>query len=248
MDLIRIEDKGAVALVRLQNKVTNAINDQLVEELLDAIALVKDNYRGLVLCGGSKFFCIGLDLPVLLTKNRTQMNSFWDRFDAALMNLYSLPLPSAAAIAGHATAGGAILALTLDFRYVAEGRNLIGLNEVNIGVPVPILADLMLRQVVGDRVATRLMFGGDLIAPDNARRAGLVDDVRPEGELEIHAVDRIAALAQRPHRAFSIIKQNRTIAVLEQFLQHQESQKQALLDCWFTSDVQQMLHKAAEKF
>ena len=248
MDLISVEDQGAVALVRLQNNVTNAINPQLLEELLEAIAMIEGSFGGLVLAGGSKFFCIGLDLPALLNMNRRQMDAFWDRFDLALMTLYGLPMPSAAAIAGHATAGGAILALTQDFRYVAEGRNLIGLNEVNIGLPVPFLADLMLRQIVGERTATKLMFGGELISPHDAYRSGLVDDVRPENDLERHTVDKIAELAQRPRKAFSIIKQNRTMAVLEQFRQQQACQKQALLDCWFDADVQQMLHKAAEKF
>ena len=52
-------------------------------------------------------------------------------------------------VAGHAVAGGCVLALATDLRLIAAGKKLIGLNEVTIGLPVPYLADLALRQLVG---------------------------------------------------------------------------------------------------
>ena len=53
-------------------------------------------------------------------------------------------MPTACAIVGHATAGGAIFALSSDFRFMSTGRKFIGFNEVKIGVPVPYPADLFL--------------------------------------------------------------------------------------------------------
>jgi len=46
-------------------------------------------------------------------------------------------MPTACAVAGHATGGGNIFALAGDYRFMVEGRKVIGLNEVNLGVPVP---------------------------------------------------------------------------------------------------------------
>ena len=240
MEQISIEAHGDVALMRLQNGVTNAIGPQLVDDMIEAVAVVKDNFKGVVLCGGDKFFCIGLDLPALLTFKRVQMSHFWTRFDDAVWDLYSLPI--------HATAGGTILALTADFRYVAEGRRLLGLNEVNIGVPVPFLADLMLRQVVGDRVAAQMTLGGELIPPPDAHRIGLVDDVLPDGQVESHALERMAALAHKPQPAFGITKNNRILSVQDLFRGQRATRQAELLDCWFDGTVQKMLAEAAEKF
>ena len=248
MALIKIETHDSVALLRLNNGVINAISPPLLDELLEAVGLISENYRGTVIGGGDKFFCIGLDLPVLLTYDRDQMNLFWDRFDQAVLDLYSLSIPVAAAINGHATAGGAILALTADYRFVAEGRNLIGLNEVNIGLPVPFLADLMLRQVTGNRAANEMVYSGDLIQPDEALAIGLVDAILPENRIETQALEKMAELARKPQPAFEIIKNNRIESVRRQFARHRNEKKEKLLDCWFQPPVQEMLTQAAEVF
>ena len=65
--------------------------------------------------------------------------------------------------------------MACDYRFMAEGRRLIALNEVKIGVPVPYLADLMLRQIVSDRVAVEVEFRSGFLGPDDAGAAGLVD-------------------------------------------------------------------------
>jgi len=53
------------------------------------------------------------------------------------LRLFRLPLPVVAAVNGHAIAGGAILALCCDRRIVARGERLFGLNEVQVGLPLP---------------------------------------------------------------------------------------------------------------
>ena len=248
MNLIKIENHDSLALLRLENGVTNAISPLLVDELIEAIGIVEDNFKGAVLGGGDKFFCIGLELPTLLRYDREQMSLFWDRFDQALLSLYSLPIPLAAAINGHAVAGGAILAMTADYRYIAEGRNLIGLNEINIGLPVPFLADLILRQLIGDRAASNLIYGGDLSSPEDALALGLVDDILPENRVEAHALKNIALFADKPQPAFEMIKNNRTESVRRIFAQQRNTRKEELLDCWFRPAVKEMLIVAAEKF
>ncbi|MFH2057592.1 MAG: enoyl-CoA hydratase-related protein [Pseudomonadota bacterium] len=73
------------------------------------------------------------------------MVDFFQRFNQLTLDLYTLPLPTACAISGHAIGGRNILALTGDYRFMAEGKKRIGLNEIQLGVPVPYLADLILR-------------------------------------------------------------------------------------------------------
>ena len=173
MSKVDVEDRGSVAIVRLNNGVINAINTELIDDLSRAIHQVKTDFKGMVLAGGTKFFCIGLDLPVLLKLDRTGMNTFWDKFDQIIADLYTLPMPTACAVAGHAVAGGAIFSLTCDYRFMAAGRKFWGLNEIKIGVPVPYLPDLILRQVVGDRAATEVVYHGEMIEPQDALEIGL---------------------------------------------------------------------------
>ncbi|MEJ2219864.1 MAG: enoyl-CoA hydratase/isomerase family protein [Desulfobacterales bacterium] len=198
MSKVSLEVHDAVAVLRLNNGVTNAISSELVDDLLESVKQVKSEFNGMVLAGGEKFFCIGLDLPALLQLDQPDMIEFYGRFEQAFFDLYTLPVPTACAINGHATAGGAIFAMSCDFRFVSSGRRLIGLNEVKIGVPVPYLADLMLRQIVGDRCATDMMFSGKFVEPEEAKKIGLVDDVFEPEDLEEKAIAKIAELAALP--------------------------------------------------
>ncbi|MFZ0131927.1 MAG: enoyl-CoA hydratase/isomerase family protein [Desulfobacterales bacterium] len=248
MTTVAVEAQGMVALLRLTNGVTNAIGSTLVAELSGALTRVAAEFDGCVLAGGNKFFCIGLDLPELIRFDRKKMSRFWDDFDQVVLDLYCLPVPTAAAIAGHATAGGTILALGTDYRFIAAGRKLMGLNEITIGVPVPHLAALMLVRTVGERAARDLQYRGELIDPDTARNIGLVDEIGAEEKIEALAIEAIGAVADKPRGAFELIKRNRTEAVRREFESRRLEKKEEMLACWFQPSVQKLLGKAAEKF
>ena len=248
MKNITIEPKEKIAILRLTRGVTNAINPALVAECTEALQQIQQQYQGMVLTGGVKFLSIGLDLPALLPFDRTEMIAFWRQFDRMLLKLYTLPMPTACAVSGHATAGGTILAISCDFRYIAPGKRLMGLNEIMIGVPVPYLADLILRQVVGDRVATEMTYTGEFVDPEQAAARGLVDGIFAETDVETKTVEKVAAIAARVKKAFVFIKQSRVEEIEHRFEQYAESRLDRFLDCWFQPDVQELLHRAADKF
>ncbi|MBW2252368.1 MAG: enoyl-CoA hydratase/isomerase family protein, partial [Deltaproteobacteria bacterium] len=153
IEKVKIEEQEDVALLRLDSKVSNAISSQMIENLSAAINRIKVEFRGMVLAGGEKFFSMGFDLPALLKLDRSGVTGFFYSFNQVVLDIYTLPMPTACAITGHAIAGGTILASSCDYRFLASGRKLMGLNEIKLGVPVPYLSDLMLRQIVGDRAA-----------------------------------------------------------------------------------------------
>ncbi len=248
MKTIQLEPHDNVVVLRLNRGVTNAINLEMVAELTDVLARVTDQYRGLVLAGGPKFLSIGLDLPALLQLDQKGMAGFLDGFHRILLGLYTLPIPTAAAISGHATAGGTILALGCDFRYIAEGKNLMGLNEIQIGLPVPFLVDLLLRQVVGDRVATEMTYTGMFLLPEDAAAAGLVDGLFAAEEVEKKAIEKIAGITPGRPDAFARIKKSRVTAIEKTYRQYAESSQADFLGCWFQPEVQKLLHLAAEKY
>jgi len=66
MPKIMIESHEEIAILRLSNGVTNAISPDLIDDLSEKLITVEKDFRGVILAGGEKFFCIGLDLPALL--------------------------------------------------------------------------------------------------------------------------------------------------------------------------------------
>lgn len=248
MSKVNLEAHDDVAVLRLNNGVTNTISPELVDDLTGEANRIKSEFKGMVLAGGEKFFCIGLDLPALLQLDQSDMAEFYARFEQAIFDLYTLPVPTASAINGHATAGGAIFALSSDFRFVSSGRRFIGFNEVKIGVPVPYIADLMLRQVIGDRYATDMMFSGKFVEPEEAKAIGLVDDVFDSENLEEKAVAKIAELAALPPYGIRIVKNNRIEAVRSRYEEMGRADADRFLDCWFDPAVRELLSEAAKKF
>jgi len=248
MSKVVLEAHDAVAVLRLNNGVINAISPELLDDLSDALKQLESDFRGMVLAGGEKFFCIGLDLPGLLPLGRSEMVEFHLTFMQVVLDLYTLPMPTACALNGHATAGGTILALGCDFRFASSGRKFFGLNEVKLGLPVPYLTDLILRQVVGDRYATEMMFKGEFVEPEEAQKMGLVEAVFSPGDLEEKAVAKIAELAALPPHGLKLVKDNRVKAVRSQYEAERSTKADLFLDCWFNPEVQELLKEAAKKF
>jgi enoyl-CoA hydratase/carnithine racemase len=246
---VLIENHENVVVLRLNNGVTNAINLRLVNDLLRAVEDCLDNeYKGLVLTGNSKFFCIGFDLPVLLEFDRAGLADFYYKFNQMALKLFTLPVPTVCAISGHATAGGTILALTCDYRLAASGKKLIGLNEIKLGVPVPYLADLMLRLIISERAATQLLYSGEFISAADATNTGLVDEVVAQELLEERAIEKSREIATLQRSAFVQIKANRFEDTLFKYQKNHRSKTEHFLNCWFDPDVQKLLMKAADKF
>jgi len=94
---------------------------------------------------------------------------------------------------------------------------MVGFNEIALGIPVPYLVDMMLRQVVGDRSATNMMYRGKLMSPEKAKDEGLVDMVCGSDELEDEAIKNTAKIAFFQSQAFMNIKANRVEDVISKF-------------------------------
>ncbi|NKB62431.1 MAG: hypothetical protein GKR95_09985 [Gammaproteobacteria bacterium] len=111
--MIQLEKKENIAILRLNNGVTSPINLNLLNLLEERIGQIKksmgDEYQGLLLAGGEKFFSIGFDLPNLIHLDRNEFSHFWTTFNRLFFDLYTLPIPTVCAMRGHAIAGGRCL-------------------------------------------------------------------------------------------------------------------------------------------
>lgn len=251
MNNIKVSYQDGVAVVLLDRGPANALDLALVHELDDLLdSVVKDpGVHGLVLGSSSeRFFSIGFDIRQMFDFSREDFEEFFRAFNRTCLKLYALPKPTAAAIAGHAVAGGCILALCCDCRFLGEGRILVGLNEIRLGVPVPYLPDCILRDIAGTRAAQDIMENGRFYEPAESLRTGLVDEVFPAGEVLAGAIERVKAFADWPMRAFAAIKKNRTEAIERRVLAYQDAKHDEFVDCWYSSEARALIREAMRKF
>jgi enoyl-CoA hydratase/carnithine racemase len=251
MAMISLEHHDKVAVIKLDRDVTNALNLQLVSELAETLGRVKGDsgVGGLVLgSANEKFLSIGFDIPQLFELAEEDFRFFYQAFNRLCLDLYTLPKPTVAAITGHAIAGGCILALCCDYRFIAQGRKLMGLNEVKLGVPVPYPADCALRYLVGVRHAREMVDTGEFYRPEALCHMGMVDQVLPLEQVLPASIEKARLLGALPQKAFGLIKRNRVEAVEAQVLAHLEEKEQLFVERWYSAEARGRLKGAMERF
>jgi Delta3-Delta2-enoyl-CoA isomerase len=241
-------EHAEVRELRLNRPPVNALSPELIEALLRAVeAAPQDGVRGLVLSGSQGIFSAGLDVPVLLTLDRPSMEAVWRDFYALMTALAASPIPIAAAITGHAPAGGTVLALFCDWRVAAEGDWKIGLSEVQVGLPLPPLILSALRRVVGARQAERLAVGGLLMSPVEAAALRLVDEVVPAERVVDRALTWCQDLVALPRAAMELTRRQARADLVKMFARDIDNEPAEMSSWWWSEETQAALHRMVEQ-
>jgi enoyl-CoA hydratase/carnithine racemase len=130
-----IDWSGDTGVVRLDHGV-NAFEAVFVDELHAALDVVEANEstRALVTVGADKHYSNGFDIEFLGTLAGSELSAFMDRTLGVLARLLTFPVPTAAALNGHAFGIGAMLALAHDRRVMRPDRGWFCLPEIDLGM------------------------------------------------------------------------------------------------------------------
>ncbi|HEX3554366.1 MAG TPA: enoyl-CoA hydratase/isomerase family protein [Thermoanaerobaculia bacterium] len=245
--MIQTIDHEAVRELRLDRPPANALSPELIAALRAAVeGAPAAGARALVLSGAPGRFSGGLDVPHLIQLDRPAIAATWQDFYGLLRALAASPIPVVAAITGHSPAGGAVLAIFCDARVMAAGDFRIGLNEVQVGIPMPPVIYHALRRLVGRGQAERLCVTAELVPGDEARRIGLVDElVAPEGVVA-RAVEWCQALLALPPEPMAITRRLARADLIALFAEN-ETEVAGLVDQWFSPETQSPLRALVER-
>lgn len=237
--MIHAVDRGPVRVLRLDRPPVNALHPELLSALADALRRApQEGVRGLVLTGAPGIFSAGLDVPYLLSLQREGLLEALGTFFDAMEALAGSAVPVGAAISGHAPAGGAILALFCDWRVMAEGDFVIGLNEVQVGLPMPEVVGALMARTVGPRRAEELAATGRLLSPPAALEVGLVDELAEEPMVVERAAGWIEALLRLPSRAVAETRRTMRRDLLELVRRGRGADAERLAGEWYLPEVQ----------
>ena len=197
---------GSTAVIQMDDGKANALSEAMLSELLDALTRAEQEASAVVLAGRPGRFCGGFDLTVMMSSPEAAKGLLLKGCDL-LMRLYGSPLPVIAACTGHAIAGGALVLLTADVRLGAAGAFRIGLNEVSIGLPVPVLAMELARNRIAPTDLNRTTLQAHIYAPHDAARVGFLDEVLPAADVLARAKEEAAKLGAYSRLAYHGTKQ-----------------------------------------
>jgi enoyl-CoA hydratase len=217
-ELVKYRLEGKTAVVEMDDGKANALSDAMIEALLAALTRAEGDASAMVLTGRPERFCAGFDLRVMMSGPDNAKKLLTHGSDL-LMRLYGTPIPLIIACSGHALAGGALVVLTGDVRIAAAGAFKIGLNEVAIGMPVPVLAMELARDRLSPAALPRATLMAHVHTPEEAATAGYVDEVVPAADLMTRALaeaNRLGALGRMPFRATKERLRGKTISYIKE--------------------------------
>lgn len=170
----------------------NALATPLLERLAEALAAAEtdDTVGCVVLTGGPEVFAAGADINELVT--RGPVDAELDPRSRYWGAVRGFRKPVVGAINGYCLGGGLELALSADILIAGEGAQL-GTPEINLGIMPGGGGTQWLPRLVGKSVAMKMVLAGSFLSAQEAREAGLVAEVVPDGE----TIERALALAER---------------------------------------------------
>lgn len=212
----RISDD--IALLRLDDGKANAIGYETLAAIDDAIDDAESRARALVIIGREGRFSAGFDLEVI-SAGPSAARDLVKVGARTAMHLYGARVPVVSACNGHALAFGAIMLLASDLRIGASVQAKIGLNEVSIGMSLPIFAVELARDRLSRRHFTRATTLAAVYSPAEAVDAGYLDEVVAAETLEATALERAGFLADHLSMAgFAATRRNARGATIDHIL------------------------------
>lgn len=209
-------EKGVALLTLNRPKALNALNGQMVHEIMEAQAQFAkdDNARVMVVTGAGRAFSAGFDLKesdaaekrkgVLENKALLQLD-----FEM-IMGFWHSPKPTIAAVHGYCLAGACEIALACDITIAGED-SFFGEPELRFGAGI---VAMLMPWMTGPKQAKELLFtGNDRVPAKRALEIGIINKVVAAGEhvteakkmaREISVMDKEAVMLTKEaiHRAY----------------------------------------------
>jgi enoyl-CoA hydratase/carnithine racemase len=239
---------GEIHELRLNRPPVNALSPELLGAIATEVREAPANGAGaVVLSGADGMFSAGLDLPALLALDRPALGHALGAFFDAMEALASSAIPVSAAITGHSPAGGAILALFCDWRVMARGDFVIGLNEVRIGIAMPEVVAALAARTVGPRSAEILCVSGRLVSPEQAFDIGLVDALAEPENVVDEALGWCGHVLEAPAAALAATRSTVRRDLAELVCSQRRGDIDRLATRWFEPEVQTTLRAVVSK-
>ena len=196
-EMILTETRGRVGLVTLNRpQVMNALNNQLMRELMDALETFDKNdvIGAMVITGNKKAFAAGADIKEMADKTIQQMMD--SDHIAVFGRIRTIQKPVIAAVSGWALGGGCEVALSCDMIVASESAK-FGQPEINIGVIPGAGGTQRLTRVVGKAIAMEMILNDRRLTAQEAYQFGMVNRVVPVEEYLEAALKLAEEIASR---------------------------------------------------
>jgi enoyl-CoA hydratase/carnithine racemase len=205
--ILQLDD--GVASLKIATDEQPYFEEWFIPALRDAVEkLTADkSVRSVIIEGGERYFSAGASREMLLS--RDAQTTDWRTSPSIPRLILAIPVPTVAAMAGHALGGGLILGLWCDITILAE-ESLYGANFIALGITPGMGATAVLEEAVGASLARELLFTGRLVKGRELKVLGgpLAHAFVPYAEVRSRAISIAREIAEIPREALLLLKES----------------------------------------
>ncbi len=153
------------------------------------------------------YFSNGLDPAMMLSRDAKGRTEVFEVLLKMVLEVYAFPKPHISAIEGHAMAGGAVLAILSDWRYMSRDKSRISFSEVAVGLTIPKAIINLIEAATGPGPLREIAMLGSAIKSTDAQRMGFVDEVFDNGTTVREAEKYLKRVFDLPLASVASVKQ-----------------------------------------
>jgi len=229
---VSYEVDGEVAVIGMDDGKVNALSNEMLEDVNDALDKASASGGPVVIHGRDGIFSAGFDLKTLQGGGPAAVEMLHSGFELSY-RLLTFPTPVVIAVTGHAMAMGLFFTLSGDYRIGTDGDYKIVANEVAIGLTMPRAAVEICRYRLHPSHLQRVVNLSEQYTPPAAVDAGLLDRVVPAGaavaEAKATAATFAATLNPAAHAASKLRLREHTLAALRQAIDADDAELRSAL-------------------
>lgn len=194
-----VDKNGNVFVLTLTSDDEHRLSPALIATIRSALSQIRSQSTissALVTTATGKFFSNGLDLA--WAESSGSNSGFIDRLShlieslkPLIADLLSFPMPTVAAVTGHAAAAGFILAISHDYVLMRRDRGVLYMSELDIGLTMPEYFKTFFREKV-QAARREVLLRARKLRAEEAAKMGIVDEVCEGVEETVEAAVQLA--------------------------------------------------------
>lgn len=190
---------AGVAVIRLDRPKVNALSSPMMHDLGDICAELANDLavRAVVVTGGRKNFAAGADISEFPSYDQPAATAFSNMFNDVLLAVENLPQVTISAINGFALGGGLEVAVSTDFRMMAEDAR-IGVPEIQLGLIPGGGGTQRLARLAGVTMAKDMVYSGRHVGSEEALANRIASSIHDPDALMDDAIAKAAEYAAGP--------------------------------------------------
>lgn len=235
------EVDDSVAILKMNRAPVNGLDFEFLQGMSEVSAELnaRDDVRAVMWTSNLKVFGGGMDLSMASKMDKWTWNNYCFRLHKSFMDMENILKPVVGVINGAAIAGGALVALSCDFRIMGEKRGYFSLPEVDLGICYLVSVTTRLPRLMGRAGAIDWLFTGRRLNANEALTMGLANMVYKDEELFEKSLEFTRSLAAKGRHSIAAAKKALNHSLHRDILANYYMEHEAVDMCADTAEMKE---------